>query len=507
MRIALLNEGTYPVVTGGVSTWCHRLIGRLPEHEFHVVTVVGLERTNTWPVLDNLRSLTVIPMWDAPTGDRSFGKAARRQAARVQDALGRVWSAVLPAEGDGPDLGALRSALQDLVVPGPSSLAQLLDRSGSTRAVMDAWARHRRTRPHLPSLSAAVAADVARQADRMLAVMDAKWPEVDVVNATANGTASLLALVRYWQDGTPFVLSEHGVYLRERYLALGAADWPWLTRYALMAFTRGVCQLAYVDAAALAPVSEFNARWEVTLGADPSIITPIPNAIDPAEFPPVATEPERPTVAFLGRVDPLKDLHTLIGAFGHVHAAMPEAVLRIFGPTPKGNEEYLASLEKMIDDLGIRDVVTFEGPTDGPRPAIEAGHVVALSSISEGLPFSVIESMMSGRATVNTDVGGVAECTGRDGQCGVVIPARDPEAMAASLLWLLRDDVARQRIGRAARQRALDTFSIDVFESRYRALYASMAVGRLGGAAPETGPVGYRDISMASLFELMGVPA
>lgn len=505
MRIAFVNEGTYPVVTGGVSTWCHRLIGQLPEHDFHLVTIVGLERENRWPVLDNVRSLTVVPMWDPP---RPLGLSAgrRSQQARIRDALVRLWAAVLPASGGHCDIEALRAALQDIACSGPMPLSGIFGRIDSTRAILDAWQPHREARPELPPLSAGIAADVARQVDRTLAILDAEWPAVDVMNVTANGAAALLGLVRHWRDGTPMILSEHGVYIRERYLALGAANWPWLTRYLMMAFTRGICELAYADAAALAPVSEFNSRWEVALGADPAIIDPIPNAIDPAEFPEILTEPDVPTVSFLGRVDPLKDLATLIDAFAIVRQAIPEARLRIFGPTPKGNEEYRAGLEQQISRLALDDTVTFEGPTNGAQPAIEAGHVIALSSISEGLPFSVIEAMMSGRATVNTDVGGVAECTGRDGSCGVVVPARDPEAFAASLAWLLRDHEARRRMGHAARERALGCFSIDVFERRYRELYARVGANRAvpqGAVKPHQGaPV--EDLTMTQLLELMG---
>lgn len=477
MRIALVNEGTYPVTAGGVSTWCHRLVASLPEHDFHVLTLVGLEREFRWPRLPNVRGLTVVPLWDPPTRARS----APDQRREVEEALRELWRAVLPSDRRSADLDQLRTALRRIADSGSTPLSAVLDRVTSTRAILEAWGNHLRSRPNLPNLPAGVAAEVARHADRMLSVLDTHLPEVELMTSTANGAASLIALLRHWKRGTPLVLVEHGVYLRERYLALGAARWPWLTRYVLMAFVRAITQLVYTDATILAPVSEFNARWEIKLGADPDLIVPIPNAIDHNEFPLMTWEPKIPTVSFVGRIDPLKDLETLIAAFGYVHEALPEAVLRLFGPTPKGNEAYHARLETRIAELGLEEVVRFEGATNGPQPAIMAGHVIALSSVSEGMPFSVIEAMMSGRATVSTDVGGVAECVGRGGEFGVVVPARDPKAMASALIWLLTDHDARHAMGKAARERALSLFSIGVFRERYQELYSFVGPHR---AAP-----------------------
>jgi glycosyltransferase involved in cell wall biosynthesis len=97
---------------------------------------------------------------------------------------------------------------------------------------------------------------------------------------------------------------------------------------------------------------------------------------------------------------------------------------------------------------------------------------VALSSISEGFPFTVIEAMMSGRATVSTDVGGVAEAVG---DAGVLVPPRSPEAMGEALIRLLRDDDERHRLGKAARKRALAELTLELMADRYRAEYETLA--------------------------------
>ncbi len=242
-------------------------------------------------------------------------------------------------------------------------------------------------------------------------------------------------------------------------------------------------QVAYREAVRLAPVSEFNRNWEIELGAPAGKTATILNGVDVDLYHPMEHEPKAPTVSFVGRIDPLKALEVLIDAFALVRERIPDARLRLFGPTPKGDEAYREGLERQILQLGLDEAVTFEGAVPDSMHAIAAGHVVALSSISEGLPFTVIEAMMAGRATVNTDVGGVAEVVGTDGEAGLLVHPRDPRQLADGIIALLQDPDRRQAMGRKARARALELFSLTTFVDRYRDLY-EMALNDVAVSEP-----------------------
>jgi hypothetical protein len=108
---------------------------------------------------------------------------------------------------------------------------------------------------------------------------------------------------------------------------------------------------------------------------------------------------------------------------------------------------------------------------DDIRDAYVAGSVVVLSSISEGFPYTLIEAMTCGRATVATDVGGVREATG---DTGLVVPPRDPGSMAEACLRLLRDELIRHRLGAAARARSLEYFTVDHAVGSFRVIYADL---------------------------------
>jgi glycosyltransferase involved in cell wall biosynthesis len=210
------------------------------------------------------------------------------------------------------------------------------------------------------------------------------------------------------------------------------------------------------------------------------------NGVAPEDFPVADGEPDAPTVAFMGRVDPLKDLHTLIRAFAVVRERIPDARLRIFGGTPAGNGPYRDSCQDLIVELGLDGVATLEGRVESAVEAYHAGSVVALTSISEGFPYTVVEAMACGRPVVCTDVGGVAEAVG---DAGIVVPPRDVAAVADAFVELLTDDARRRRLGVAARQRVIERYTLQESLDAYRELYGRLLRERPGAAGPDRGEV------------------
>ena len=480
MRVALVAEGCYPYVTGGVSTWCDQLVRGLPDHDFEVVAVTATGRAR--PVLalpDNVRRLRAVPLWD-------WTPRRRRPDAAALDRLDGVYRALLAAMLDpqavqrGFDL-ALRE-LFDLARGHDLTAAFADDRV--VRALLDVWPD---AYPDVP-LPVRDAVEATELMAHMLLPLAAPLPRVDVCHPVSNGLPALVALATKWRYGTPYVMSEHGVYLRERYLGFQSVEYRWPVKAVMLGFMRRLCTTAYAQADLVTPVNVYNRRWEVRHGADPDRIRTVYNGVDAAALPAADGEPDVPTVGWVGRVDPLKDLATLVRAFALVRDRVPDAVLRLFGPVPAGNEEYAEEVRAVVTDLGLDDVVTFEGPVRPATTAYHASTVVALSSISEGLPYTVMEAMMCARATVSSDVGGVCEVAG---PAGVVVPPRDPQALADALADLLLDDDRRHATARAARERALELFRLETMLDAFREVYAELAAQRDETPQPLTqqGPV------------------
>ncbi|GAA3237194.1 GT4 family glycosyltransferase PelF [Streptomyces sp. XM83C] len=466
-QVTMLTEGTYPHVHGGVSTWCDQLVKGMPEVDFHVVSITGTGREPvTWELPHNIVCHRTVPTWGPRPGRRRppRGRALRR----FTDSYERLLLSFLDPRA-GCDFGEALYELAALARAG--TLTAALRTETALRALMWTW-----TMPHLPTAAARptvhdalTATDLLEHALRPLGV---RIPEESVAHAVSSGLATLPALAARHLDGVPFLLTEHGIYLRERYLGYRRDAQRWPVKAFMLGFYRELNSLGYRAADLITPCNQYNRRWEERGGADSAKIRTVYNGVDPHAFPHAGPEPDVPTLTWCGRIDPIKDLETLLHAYAAVRAELPETRLRLFGPVPPGGEAYRTRLEKLAAELGVTDGVTFEGRVSEVWRAYAAGHIVMLSSVSEGFPFSILEAMSCGRTTVSTDVGGVREAVG---DTGLVVPPREPEKMAAAALALLRDDRRRLDLGALARQRVIDRFTLRRSVDNFRTIYQELA--------------------------------
>jgi glycosyltransferase involved in cell wall biosynthesis len=474
-RVTLLTEGTYPHSHGGVSVWCDQLVTGMPDLDFDVIAVTGTGREPlVWDVPAHVGRVVSVPMWGpAPQGAAPRGRRRNRLAADYE----RFVTALLDPhaeDGFGPALYRLARAAAD------GGLGPFLRGDRAIAVLTSVWNRPglpvREARPTLHDAVTATA--LLEHALRPLA---APYPEQGVAHAVSGGLAVLPGLAALERHGVPLLLTEHGVYLRERYLGYRTGPYRWPVKALLLGFFRLLAEETYRRAALITPGNRYNRLWEERGGAAPESIRTVYNGVDPAAFPPAGPEPAQPVLSWAGRVDPIKDLETLIRAFALVRAELPDARLRLFGGTPRGGEAYRERCEALAAELGHGDAVTFEGRVEDIKDAYAAGNVVMLSSISEGFPFTLIEAMSCGRATVSTDVGGVREAVG---DTGLVVPPRDPAAMAAAALELLRDAERRRAMGEAARLRVIEQFTLRRTIDTFRSIYLELSA--FGGTAPRT---------------------
>jgi glycosyltransferase involved in cell wall biosynthesis len=228
-----------------------------------------------------------------------------------------------------------------------------------------------------------------------------------------------------------------------------------------------VSRMNYHFADQISPVCHYNKRWELIHGVPEEKITVIHNGVDLRLFSPREIHRQRATIVVsAARIDPLKDLETLIRAAHHVKQENPDVEFKIYGAI--SDPEYYEGCLDLRKGLGLEGTVSFMGYSEVPWDVYNQGDIVALTSISEAFPYSVIEAMACGRPVVASDVGGVREAL--EG-CGLLVRPKQPEAFADSLLTLLRDQDARSEMGQEARDKVLNTFTLERFIEAYGESY------------------------------------
>lgn len=465
MKVSLINEGTYPFTHGGVSVWCHSLIGSMPQHDFDLVSIVA-NHNNTlrWQPHPNVVSLNEVTLWP-PVPRKTRGHVtANERSSFVMQALDHFYEALCRGNAA---LGSFESALRELHQLDLQHVLGVMQTEPTVERLFRRWNKINPDKP-ISLYDALMVNDIVSHLIRPL------WYEtrpVDLNHAVANGLAILVCMAGKWRYNTPFVVSEHGVYLRERYLSSDREQLSDGGQIMLLLFYRMVAAMGYKNAKAIYPVSDFNARWARYQGAPKSKIRTIYNGVSAQRFAPIETEPTIPTISWVGRIDPVKDLETLIRAFAVVRLTIPNATLRLFGPVTDGCEAYGERITALASQMLAPGSYRFEGAIEDSRVGYSAGHVVALSSKSEGLPYTVLEAMMCGRVTVSTDVGGVSELVGNG---GVVVPAGSPAKLAEALVELLQNRDKRVQVGQAARERALKHFQTSTMIEQYERAYSKV---------------------------------
>lgn len=172
-----------------------------------------------------------------------------------------------------------------------------------------------------------------------------------------------------------------------------------------------------------------------------------------------------PVIATVARLDPVKDLLTLLNAVALVRRTLPEARLVIAGD---GRER--ATLEARAAAPDLHGAVTFIGMRSDVRRLLPAADVYANSSISEGVSITILEAMAASVPVVATRAGGTPEVV-QDGETGVLVPSRDPARLAAALLTLTTDPAGRRHIGAAGRRRLEAAFTLQRMAADYQRLY------------------------------------
>jgi glycosyltransferase involved in cell wall biosynthesis len=211
-------------------------------------------------------------------------------------------------------------------------------------------------------------------------------------------------------------------------------------------------------------VSDDAASLTVREGVSPRRVCTIRNGIDLVQF--ACTGPaENGPVVTVARLSPEKDLATLVHAAALVARVRPSFRLEV-----AGDGICMPELRRLTAELGLEKHVRWHGAVRDVPALLGRAALFVLPSVEEGISLALLEAMARGLPTVATRVGGNPEVV-VDGETGLLVPARDPEALARALLRLLDDPETRLRLGAAGRQRVEMQFDVRRMVAAYETLY------------------------------------
>lgn len=194
----------------------------------------------------------------------------------------------------------------------------------------------------------------------------------------------------------------------------------------------------------------------------------IPDIADQAEEKDVAVLHELNlghVIGTVARLEPPKDFNTLLEAVAIAKRHIDDISLFI-----AGDGSLRAAIEEQARQLGILDRVFLLGYVSNVASFLKRIDVFVLSSLSEGMPISVLEAMCMERPIVATDVGSNSMMLD-NGRCGLLVQPNDPHAMAVAIVELLTNPNRAQQLAYNARSRYVEEFTVEAMAARYLKLY------------------------------------
>jgi glycosyltransferase involved in cell wall biosynthesis len=474
-------EGTYPYVSGGVSTWVHQLISSMKDIRFGIVYVAAHSdptRTAKYELPQNVIYLNEVCLHDYALDKRASRRPRAADYATLQQFYDQLFAGSV--EGFASIVPLFRGQtmcfdFQNFFSSHKiwSDLVKYYDRFASDVSFLDFFWTWRGT--HLP----------------MLQVMMAELPRARIYHAISTGYAGLLGVLAKLEYGEKFILTEHGIYTHERMLEIAQSTWIYelekigyraekelsLFKKWWLGIFKTMSSVAYQNADRIFTLYEGNRIREILEGANPKKISIIPNGIDVAAFESIPREKrEAPCIGFVGRVVSIKDPKTFIQAARLVLDRIPNAQFYIIGPMVE-EEEYVEECKMLVDALKLDAHIRFTGSAD-VKEYYKFLDVVVLSSISEAQPYVILEAGAAGIPVVASDVGACREMLeGRGsedaaiGRSGLVTEVSDPESTADAIFKLLSDPLLYRRCVNSGRIRVERYYNEDDLLSRYLNVY------------------------------------
>lgn len=485
--VCLIVEGTYPYVAGGVSSWIHQLISALSDVRFSLLIILPSRdyiREIKYKLPKNITEIKQVFIHDYEATHphtRISHKKAQSIAELQQFALEMIkgdfsrFDVVYPCltENTPHSLTA-----EDLIFSKPAwdMICTLYKHFKLTISFTDFFWTFRFSIMPLINL------------------FKGQIPEASIYHAISTGYAGVLGVLGKLVHRGALMLTEHGIYTRERKIEIAQASWIyderngttrpektlsffkewWIRYFDIMSI------ICYNHCNEIITLYEGNQHEQLKGGADPERVSIIPNGIDlKGKIPEQRTlkpDQTRFVIGLVGRVVPIKDIKTFIKACKIVLQSLPDAEFWVMGPTDE-DEEYYNECVALRDMLDLHEKIIFTGMVNLKEyyPKID---LLVLTSESEAQPLVILEAHAEGIPAISSDVGSCREMlygrTPEDkalGKGGLITGVGNPSETAEAIIAVLRNDEEYASMSVAGAQRVERFYNRNDLFAQYLNLY------------------------------------
>jgi polysaccharide biosynthesis protein PelF len=464
MKICIIAEGSYPYVSGGVSSWINSLMTSMPDKEFVIYAIAADQSYKgkykyTFPA-----NLVEIHEVFLDTHLRETSNWARRYNLTSEEKINLL--ALIN--------GNAKVNWEELFKLLKSDRFENVSEFLASKDYFDLISELAKTDyAEVPFTS--LYWTVSSMILPLFLIVREDIPEADVYHTVSTGYAGVVGALAKALKKKPVILTEHGIYSREREEEIIKADWVigyfkdlWINYFYTLS------SAIYDLSDEVITLFNKNKEIEVDLGCPPDKIRIIPNGIEVNDYTNAIRtyQDSKIRIGAIVRVVPIKDIKMMIQAFAIVVEQMPEAELYILGPYEE-NLSYYEECLNLVNSLNVKNVVftglvnisTYIGNLD----------ILLLTSISEGQPLAILEGFACKKPFIATNVGSCRELieglNDEFGPAGFIVPVMHYEEMANRILYLAKNPNLMKTMGENGFKRVKAYYQKDKVISDYRSIY------------------------------------
>lgn len=463
-----MAEGCYPYTVGGMSSWAHGLIRSFPDQEFIILAIVANRELRGKFVYELPKN--VVEVQELYLDDLDWGR--RRRGSRMNKKEYQALRSLLLGKQ------VEWEVLIDFFQKKKRSLNDLLMGEDFFNAVSDFY---------MLNYSQFVFTDFLWTMRSiylpLFRTLQMKVPKADVYHCLCTGYAGVLGCMGKYMHGGRLLVSEHGIYTREREEELIRSKWVkgiykniWIEQFHKMS------KMAYDRAELVTSLYGRARELQAELECPVEKTMVIANGIQVGKFQNLLGKTEAETeeiyIGAVFRVTPIKDVKTLIQAFGFAKEKEPRLKLWIMGPWDN-DDGYAQECFDMVGIMGIPDII-FTGRIDVLEYYGKMDMMI-LTSISEGQPLTILESFAAHKPVIATDVGdcrGLILGNGGDdvfGEAGIITHIMNIGEITQAILTLAQDKQLRTQMGENGYRRVSSLYRMENMLHAYGEVYKDFA--------------------------------